>query len=90
MFPVHPSPLVIVGTLLVVMVTIAVVAAFSGFLHDPLQARTGIHERRLSQLLEAIEETTNPSGDKAYRPKDVFFGRVYDFVDWLRGWLSFW
>jgi hypothetical protein len=89
MFPVQPSPIV-VGTLLVVMVAIAIVAAFSGFLHDPVQARTGIHKRRLSRLLEAIEEATNPSSDKAYRPKDVFFGRVYDFVDWLRGWLSFW
>jgi hypothetical protein len=90
MFPVQPSPIVVVGTLLVVMVAIAVVAAFSGLLHDPVQAHTGIHKRRLSRLLEAIEETTNPSSDKAYRPKDVFFGRVYDFVDWLRGWLSFW
>lgn len=89
-FPVQPSPIVVVGTLLVVMVTIAVIAAFSGFLHDPLQARTGIHTRRLKQLLAAIEQTTSPPGDRAYRPKDVFFGRLYDFMDWLRGWLSFW
>ena len=90
MFPVQPSPTVIVATLLAVMITIAVVAAFSGFVHDPLQARTGIHRRRLTQLLEAIETATGPAVDKAYRPKDVFFGRVYDFVDWLKGWLSFW
>lgn len=90
MFPVHPSPTVIVVTLLAVMVTIAIVAAFSGFLHDPLQARTGIHGRRLTQLTEAIESATSSSAAKAYRPKDVFFGRIYDAVDWLKGWLSIW
>lgn len=90
MFPVHPSPTVVVVTLLAVTFTIAIVAAFSGFLHDPVQARTGIHGRRLTQLTEAIEAATSPSAAKAYRPKDVFFGRVYDVVDWLKGWLSFW
>jgi hypothetical protein len=90
MFPVHPSPTLVVVTLLVVTVAIAVVAAFSGFLHDPLQARSGIHARRLTQLTAAIEAATSPAAAKAYRPKDVFVGRVYDVVDWLKGWLSFW
>ena len=80
----------VVVTLLVVTVTIAIVAAFSGFLHDPLQARSGIHARRLTQLTEAIEAATSPSAAKAYRPKDIFFGQIYDAVDSLKGWLSFW
>lgn len=88
-FPVNPSLTVVVAALLLVMVTIAAVAALSGIIHDPIQALTGIHRRRLNQLLDAIEESINQSIGKGYRPKDTFFGRVYDLVDWLKGMLSF-
>jgi hypothetical protein len=72
------------------MAAIAVVAAFSGIIHDPVQALTGIHRRRLSRFLDAIEESiTRPNG-KGYGPKDTFFGRAYDLVDWIKGVLSFW
>ena len=89
LFPVSPSPAVVVAALLLVMATIAVVAAFSGIIHDPIQALTGIHRRRLSQLLDAIEESINQPCTKGYRPRDTFFGRVYDLVDWIKGVLSF-
>lgn len=88
-FPVSPSLTVVVVALLLVMATIAVVAAFSGIIHDPIQTLTGIHRRRLSQLLDAIEESVNQSMGRGYRPKDTFFGRIYDLVDWIKGLLSF-
>lgn len=79
----------VVAVLLVVMTTLAVAAAFSGVLHDPIQTVTGIHRRRLNQLLDAIEASVNQSVGKGYRPKDPFFGRVYDLVDWLKALVSF-
>ena len=66
-----------------------VITAFAGFLHDPVQAVTGLHQRRLHQLLDAIEESLHRHDTKGYRPKDTFFGRVYDVVDWVKGFLSF-
>jgi hypothetical protein len=89
LFPVNPSLTVIVITLLGVIATIAVVAAFSGIVHDPLQSATGIHQRRLNQLLDAIEASANQTPGKEYRPKDTIFGRIYDLVDWIKGLLSF-
>jgi hypothetical protein len=87
--PVSPSLTVVAIALLLVMGAIAIVAAFSGMIHDPIQALTGIHRRRLSRLLDAIEESiTRPNG-KGYSPKDTFFGRAYDLVDWIKGVLSF-
>ena len=72
-FPVSPSPTVIVVVFLVVMATIAVVGAFSGIIHDPIQTSTGIHRRRLNRLLDAIEASAKQSIGKGYRPKDMFF-----------------
>jgi len=89
LFPINPSLTLIAVTLLLVMVTIAIIAAFSGIIHDPIQALTGIHQRRLSQLLDAIEESINKPTGKGYRPKDTFLGRIYDMVDWVKGLLSF-
>lgn len=88
-FPVNPSGTVILMTLLVVMATVAIVAAFSGIIHDPIQASTGIHSRRLNKLLDSIEESINQADGKGYRPKDMFLGRAYDMVDWIKGLLSF-
>jgi hypothetical protein len=89
LFPVSPSFTVVAVALLLVMAAIAVVAAFSGMIHDPIQALTGIHRRRLIRLLDAIEESiTRPNG-KGYSPKDTFFGRAYDLEDWIKGVLSF-
>ncbi|MBT3047686.1 MAG: DUF6635 family protein [Candidatus Thiodiazotropha sp.] len=89
LFPVSPSLGIIAATIAPVMVTIALVAAFSGMLHDPIQSLTGIHQRRLNRLLDAIEDNTAASNGKGYRPKDTFVGRVYDFIDWIKGLLAF-
>ncbi|MES9976618.1 MAG: DUF6635 family protein [Candidatus Thiodiazotropha sp.] len=89
LFPVSPPIGIVMATVLVVMVTIALVAAFSGMLHDPIQKRTGIHQRRLNQLLDAIEKSACQSPAEGYRPKDTFVGRIYDFIDWVKGLLSF-
>jgi hypothetical protein len=88
LFPVSPSPGIIVLALLLIMAATAVVAAFSGVIHDPIQTVTGIHRRRLNRLLDAIEASLGQGGGDGYRPKDTFFGRVYDLVDWIKGVLS--
>jgi hypothetical protein len=88
-FPVSPSLTVVALVLLLVMATIAVVAAFSGIIHDPVQTATGIHRRRLNRMLDAIERSATNTARTGYRPKDTFFGRVYDLMDWVKGVLSF-
>lgn len=69
----------------VVMAVIAVVSAFSGLLHDPVQHWTGVHQRRLSQMLDAVEAAALGDSETAYCPKDSFYGRAYDLLDWLKG-----
>ena len=89
LFPVAPSLTVLGVVFLSVMATIAVLAAVSGVLHDPVQTVTGIHRRRLNRMLDAIEESAREPAVKGYRPKDTFFGRLYDLIDWIKGLHSF-
>jgi len=70
-------------------VAIAFLTAFAGLLHDPLQRALGIHRRRLHRLLGIIEARAATSSRGDYRPRSVFLARVYDLVDWIKGWLSF-
>lgn len=88
-FPVSPSLFILGLVMLGVIAVIAVVAAFSGLLHDPLQTATGIHRRRLEQMLDAIERSCDDADAEIYRPRDSFYGRIYDAIDWLKGLLSF-
>lgn len=87
-FPVEPSLLLRVAILLLVMTVVAIVAAFSGLVHDPVQVWTGIHGRRLDRLLDVIEATATRPDAAVYRPGDVFAGRVYDLIDWVKGLFS--
>lgn len=89
LFPVSPPLGIVISAMLMVMVTIALVSAFSGIVHDPIQRLTGIHQRRLNLLLDAIEKNATQSLNKGYRPKDTFVGRIYDFIDWVKGLISF-
>lgn len=89
LLPVHPSSGTIALALFLVVTVIAVVAAFSGFIHDPLQAVTGLHKRKLNRLLDAIEASATDANVKNYRPKDTLIGRIYDLVDWAKGLMSF-
>ncbi len=88
LFPVQPSLTVVLLSILVVILTLAVVSAFAGILHDPVQRWLGIHQRRLHGLLDAIEAAMrNPRDERGYRPRDTFYGRIQDLLDWVRGLL---
>jgi hypothetical protein len=89
MVPATPPAWMLAVTFLAVMVVIGVTAAFAGLVHDPLQAATGIHQRRLHRLLDAIEASAVGEAAHGYRPRDTFIGRVYDAIDWIKGLFPF-
>jgi hypothetical protein len=89
LFPPAPGLGIIVISLLGIMVLIALVAAFSGILHDPIQSSTGLHQHRLHRFLDAIESSACDPTDQGYRPKDTFFGRIYDLIDWIKGLFTY-
>ncbi len=89
-FPVEPSRTQWLISVLAAVLTLSVVSAFAGFVHDPVQRRTGLHQRRLIGLLEAIERAMrDPGTGPGYQPKDPFVGRLHDLADWLKGLMGF-
>lgn len=64
-----------------VLAAISIVAAFSGMLTDPLQARVGLHGRRLSRLVDTLEKTLKGDNDARYVVRDHYVARVADLID---------
>lgn len=89
MFPVEPSLGMVAGSVLATILLLAVVSAFSGILHDPVQRWLGIHARRMRGFLDAVEEGLREDRPRGYRPRDTFAGRIYDLLDWIKGIFSF-
>ncbi|MDF0603429.1 hypothetical protein P1J78_22105 [Psychromarinibacter sp. C21-152] len=63
----------------------ATFAAFAGILADPVQARLGIHRRRLLRLLDTIERHGTGGMDGAFVAREHFLARILDFWDAFMG-----
>lgn len=83
-FPPQPSLSLLTFSLLAVMACLSVIAAFSGIVTDPVQARLGFHQRRLYKLLDALEKDVVKSTRNSFRPKDQFVARILDAFDVLK------
>jgi len=59
----------------------SVIGAFAGVIADPVQARLGLHRRRLLRFLDAIEDDLVGSGTKRYAAREHVYARLVDFWD---------
>ena len=59
----------------------AVLAAFSGVITDPLQRRLGLHRRRLSRLLDALERGLCSERAQHVTMRDHYIARLVDLFD---------
>ncbi|THD84790.1 hypothetical protein E7811_03425 [Aliigemmobacter aestuarii] len=80
-FPVGPEPWMVAATVLCLVMAGAVVAAFAGILADPVQARLGIHRRRLIRLMETLEAETGGRRDGPFVAREHLLVRVFDLWD---------
>ncbi len=62
----------------------ALLATFSGVLTDPLQARLGLHQRRLAKLVDALERELLSGGGQPFQVRDHYAARLLDLVDLAR------
>jgi hypothetical protein len=59
----------------------AVAAAFAGVLADPLQARLGLHRRRLLRLVDTLERAFVEGEDAAFAAREHYVARVLELAD---------
>ena len=86
-FPPQPSFASSAGSILLVMALLAAVAALSGMVTDPIQARTCLHQRRLRKMLDHLEQDFINRTRSGFRPKDQFIARILDAFDIIRSGL---
>lgn len=84
LFPPTPSLTMTIGMLALVMTLLAILAALSGMLIDPIQAASGLHQRRLHKLIDHLEKDFQQKTQGSFRPRDQFVARIMDAFDLLR------
>ena len=77
-FSTSASPLLIAGNVAGLVMVGSVIEAFAGILADPVQARLGLHRRRLLRFVDAIEDNLVGSGNKRYTAREHFYVRFLD------------
>lgn len=84
MFPASASMGLAVASTSTVLATLAIFSAFSGVITDPIQARLGIHEKRLNRLIDSLENALLDKGDSDLKFRGKYMARVFDLLDLIK------
>ncbi|TDQ57736.1 DUF6635 family protein [Phaeovulum veldkampii] len=80
-FPTGASALALAATVIGLVMTGAVVAAFAGVIADPVQSRLGIHHRRLMRLIDTLQAELDGAAPKPFTAPEHYFARALDLWD---------
>jgi len=67
-----------------VLAMLAIFLAFSGVITDPLQARLGVHKRRLNRLIDGLEDALKGRGNTGMPVRELYLARIFDLRDLLQ------
>ena len=81
--PVAASTGLVVGVTGGLMAVASMLAAFSGIVTDPVQAKLGWHQRRLHKLVDGVDRALGGDGEGQYALRDHYVARVFDVLDVL-------
>jgi hypothetical protein len=81
--PVAASLRLVIALTAVFAIILALLSTFIGIVIDPLQAKFGIHQRRLRGLINSIERDLDGNGTGNFQLRDKYVGRLLDLVDFL-------
>lgn len=82
--PVTPTAMLTLGVTGGLVLLPALMGAFAGILMDPLQAKLGIHRRRLERLVDCLERELLGAGESRLVVRDQYVARVLDLLDLLQ------
>lgn len=63
---------------------IAITAALSGLIADPILNRLGLQQRRLRRMLHSLQRALDSQSPPQWRPPEPLLARMFDGLDWLR------
>jgi hypothetical protein len=82
-FPVAASARLFVAVTAVIAIVLALVSTFIGILTDPLQAKLGIHQKRLRKLVSAVGSDLSGEAGSDFHLREKYAGRLFDIIDVL-------
>ncbi len=80
-FPADPSTELIAAATAGVVLAAACIAAFSGFVTDPVQRLFGLHRRRLGRMLDSLERGFLGDLNGRFKVRDHYVSRLGDLAD---------
>jgi hypothetical protein len=83
LFPVAPTLGLVMTTTGGLMLASATFAAFAGVISDPIQRATGLHQRRLEKMVEALERQFFDPTAPGFAVHDHYVARLLDMFDLL-------
>ncbi len=82
-FPATASTGLIVAATGSILAGLALLSTLTGVITDPLQAKLGLHQKRLYKFLDALHAELKDSAKTDYRLKEQYIARVLDIIDLL-------
>jgi hypothetical protein len=65
------------------MAGLALITTFTGIITDPLQAKLGLHQKRLYKFIDALSDEISGDTQGQYKIKEQYIGKVFDILDLL-------
>jgi hypothetical protein len=84
LFPAAPSLALVAAATGSLMAGMAVASTFAGILVDPLQAKLGIHHKRLHKLISALAKELTAEAKSDFKLREIYLARIFDFMDLLK------
>ncbi|PWQ96790.1 DUF6635 family protein [Leucothrix arctica] len=82
-FPVAASVSQLMAVTVVICIVLALISTFIGILTDPLQAKLGIHQKRLKKLVSAVGSDLSGKKGSDFHLREKYAGRLFDIIDVL-------
>ncbi len=82
-FPATASTGLVVAATGSILAGLALLSTLTGVITDPLQAKLGLHQKRLYKFLDALHAKLKGSKTTNYRLKEQYIARVFDILDLL-------
>jgi hypothetical protein len=83
-FPASASAGLLIAITSSIMATLGILTSFAGIISDPVQAKLGLHQKRLLKLTDCLEKELKGQGDSRYKIRERYISRVFDLLDMLR------
>lgn len=81
---VSTSPWLVAGIFSGLIIPISVLSAFAGVVVDPIQRKFGLHQKRLNNLVTAVETILKGGDQVNLKVRDQYYARILDIMDWAQ------